>query len=158
MAVTQDGSTGVDRRGLLVSKTWLQAVALVVLLGFAVLGLLAYRTYTAEPPIPDRVVGADGRVLFTGKDVSRGQQVFLHSTCSMCHTIQGTTAGGRVGPDLTHVASRDTLAAGTLPNTVGHLAGWIVDPQKIKPGVRMPQNSLSPDDLRGLLEYLESLK
>ena len=54
----------------------------------------------------------------------------------------------RVGPDLTHVGSRTTLAAGTLPNTVGHLAGWIVDPQKIKPGVRMPQNNLSPDDLR----------
>jgi cytochrome c oxidase subunit II len=88
----------------------------------------------------------------------RGQQVFLHSTCSMCHTIQGTPAGGRVGPNLTHVGGRTTLAAGTLPNTVGHLAGWIVDPQKIKPGVRMPQNNLSPEDLRGLLEYLESLK
>jgi nitric oxide reductase subunit B len=54
-------------------------VALVLLCGFAVMGLLAYRTYTAEPPIPDRVVADDGRVLFTGQDVSRGQQVFLHN-------------------------------------------------------------------------------
>ena len=99
MAVTQDGSTGVDRRGLLVSKTWLQAVALVVLLGFAVLGLLAYRTYTAEPPIPDRVVGADGRVLFTGKDVSRGQQVFLHNGLMEYGSVFGH--GAYLGPDFT---------------------------------------------------------
>ncbi|HEX4793333.1 MAG TPA: c-type cytochrome, partial [Humisphaera sp.] len=69
-----------------------------------------------------------------------------------------TTAGGLVGPNLTHVASRSILAGGAIPNRPGHLAGWIVDPQKIKPGCRMPQNNLSPDDLRALLEYMESLK
>ena len=79
MSVTQSGPVESGRRGLLVSKGWLQAVALVVLCGFAVLGLLAYRTYTAEPPVPDKVVAEDGRLLFTGKDVSRGQQVFLHN-------------------------------------------------------------------------------
>ena len=88
----------------------------------------------------------------------RGQQVFLGTTCVMCHTIQGTNAGARLGPNLTHVASRKRIAAGTLPNTTGHLAGWIVDPQKIKPGVRMPQNALSPEDLRALLEYIQCLK
>ena len=88
----------------------------------------------------------------------RGQQVFLGTTCVMCHTIQGTNAGARLGPNLTHVASRKRIAAGTLPNTKGHLAGWIVDPQKIKPGVRMPQNPLNPQDLNALLEYIESLK
>jgi cytochrome c oxidase subunit 2 len=88
----------------------------------------------------------------------RGQQVFLTKTCSMCHTVMGTTAGGRVGPDLTHLASRSSLAAGWLPNTPGHLAGWIVDPQQIKPGVRMPQNNLDAEDLRALLEYLEGLQ
>jgi cytochrome c oxidase subunit II len=87
-----------------------------------------------------------------------GKNVFLHSSCPMCHAIQGTTASGMVGPDLTHVASRQLLAAGAIPNAPGHLAGWIVDPQKIKPGARMPQNNLSPQDLRALLEYLESLK
>ncbi|HEX2220032.1 MAG TPA: cytochrome c oxidase subunit II [Gemmatimonadales bacterium] len=88
----------------------------------------------------------------------RGQEVFLASTCVMCHAIGGTPAGSRVGPNLTHLASRRTIAAGTLPNTRGHLAGWIVDPQQIKPGVRMPPNALSPDDLQALLAYLESLE
>jgi cytochrome c oxidase subunit 2 len=92
------------------------------------------------------------------EEQKRGQQVFLSTTCVMCHTINGTTAGARVGPDLTHVASRRILAAGTIPNTKGHLAGWIVDPQKIKPGTKMPQNPLRPDQLRDLLEYLQTLK
>jgi cytochrome c oxidase subunit 2 len=88
----------------------------------------------------------------------RGQEVFLASSCVMCHTIAGTPAGSRVGPDLTHLASRRTIAAGTVPNTRGNLAGWIVDPQKIKPGTRMPPNQLKPADLQALLAYLETLK
>ena len=76
----------------------------------------------------------------------------------MCHAIAGTPAGSRVGPDLTHLASRRTIAAGTLPNTRGNLAGWILDPQKIKPGTRMPPNQLEPADLQALLAYLETLK
>ncbi len=88
----------------------------------------------------------------------RGMQAFMGRSCSMCHTIQGTAAGGRLGPDLTHIASRASIAAGSLPNTMGHLAGWIADPQGIKPGVRMPQQQLSPDDLQAVLEYLENLK
>ena len=88
----------------------------------------------------------------------RGQEVFLGSSCVMCHAIQGTPAGSRVGPGLTHLAGRRTLGAGTLPNTRGNLAGWIVDPQRIKPGVRMPPNALSPDDLQALLAYLETLE
>jgi len=88
----------------------------------------------------------------------RGQQVFLSSSCVTCHTISGTTAGGMVGPDLTHLASRETIAAGTRANGIGHLGGWVVDPQTIKPGVIMPQNALKPDDLQALLEYLDSLK
>ena len=88
----------------------------------------------------------------------RGQEVFLGSSCAMCHAVQGTPAGSRAGPNLTHLAARRTLAAGTLPNTRGNLAGWIVDPQRIKPGARMPPNSLSPDDLQALLAYLEGLR
>jgi cytochrome c oxidase subunit 2 len=75
----------------------------------------------------------------------------------MCHTIQGTMARASVGPDLTHIASRP-LIGGVLPNTRGNLAGWVVDPQRIKPGVRMPMNPIRPDDLDPLLDYLESLK
>lgn len=88
----------------------------------------------------------------------RGKNVFMVQTCSMCHGIAGTDARGRIGPDLSHVASRLTLAAGTLPNSMGHLAGWIIDPQSIKPGVAMPQHALSGEDLQALLEYLENLK
>jgi cytochrome c oxidase subunit II len=88
----------------------------------------------------------------------KGQQVFLSKGCVMCHTVRGTPANSRVGPDLTHLASRMTLGAGTLPNTRGHLAGWVVDPQRIKPGVRMPPNQLASDELHALLDYLQSLK
>jgi cytochrome c oxidase subunit 2 len=66
--------------------------------------------------------------------------------------------GRRDGPNLTHVASRLSLAAGTLPNTRGHLAGWIVDPQLQKPGNNMPPNLLGPDELHALLSYLETLR
>jgi cytochrome c oxidase subunit II len=88
----------------------------------------------------------------------RGQQVFLQTTCAMCHTVRGTSAGSRVGPELTHVGSRMTIAAGTLPNTRGHLAGWVIDSQSIKPGNRMPPNPLSPEDLQAVLTYLRSLR
>ena len=89
---------------------------------------------------------------------SRGREVFLTGTCAMCHSIEGTSAGSHVGPDLTHLASRRTIAAGTLPNTRGALAGWIVDPQRIKPGAHMPPNQLKPQELDALLTYLQSLK
>ena len=88
----------------------------------------------------------------------RGKDVFERGPCAMCHTIAGTSAGGRTGPDLTHVASRSTIGAGTLPNTKGHLAGWIADPQQIKPGNRMPPPGLSGDELQAVLSFLESLK
>jgi len=87
-----------------------------------------------------------------------GQQVFLSSPCVMCHAINGTPAGANFGPNLTHLASRNTIAAATLPNTREHLTQWIVDSQKIKPGNKMPQNNLSSENLNSLLDYLQSLK
>ena len=87
-----------------------------------------------------------------------GQQVFLSSPCVMCHAINGTAAGANVGPNLTHLASRNTIAAATLPNTREHLTQWIVDSQKVKPGNKMPQNNLSSENLNALLDYLQSLK
>jgi cytochrome c oxidase subunit 2 len=87
-----------------------------------------------------------------------GMNVFLGKTCAICHNINGLPASGQVGPDLTHLASRRTLAAGVLPNTKGHLGGWILNPQAIKPGTRMPPNGLSPDELDALLEYLGGLR
>jgi len=87
-----------------------------------------------------------------------GERVFLAGACSSCHAIGGTPAFATVGPNLTHLASRRTLAAGTLRNTRGNLAGWVVDPQSIKPGAKMPANQLEAKDLRALLDYLETLK
>jgi cytochrome c oxidase subunit 2 len=69
----------------------------------------------------------------------------------MCHTIRGTPAGAKVAPDLTHLASRRMLAAGTLPNTPGALAGWIIDPQNLKPGNKMPAHHVDPAELQALL-------
>jgi cytochrome c oxidase subunit 2 len=91
-------------------------------------------------------------------DERRGRDVFLRSTCTQCHTIRGTIAGATTGPDLTHLASRGTIAAGTLRNTRGHLAGWIADAQSVKPGNKMPPNSIPAGDMQVLLTYLESLK
>jgi cytochrome c oxidase subunit 2 len=87
-----------------------------------------------------------------------GQKVFLSRPCVMCHRIQGTVSGGRVGPDLTHVGSRQTIAAGTLHNTREHLAQWIQNSQNVKPGNRMPPIPVSGNDLNSLLDYLQSLK
>ncbi|MBC7810627.1 MAG: cytochrome c oxidase subunit II [Burkholderiales bacterium] len=88
----------------------------------------------------------------------RGQQIFLGSACVYCHTVRGTNASGVIGPDLTHIASRDTIGAGAVPNTLGNLAGWIIDPQSIKPGNLMPPMYIEGDDLQALLAYLETLR
>lgn len=93
--------------------------------------------------------------------IRQGQQVFLGSACVYCHVVRGHTednATEAVGPDLTHLASRRTLAAATLPNTRGNLAGWLIDPQAIKPGNHMPGTDLDAASLQALLAYLESLE
>ncbi|HJU48268.1 MAG TPA: cytochrome c oxidase subunit II [Gaiellaceae bacterium] len=94
----------------------------------------------------------------TSPEQQRGLQVLLGSACVYCHTIAGTNASGRIGPDLTHFASRRSIGAATLPNTRGYLAGWILDPQHLKPGNKMPGTALSGDELQPLLDYLQSLR
>jgi cytochrome c oxidase subunit 2 len=88
----------------------------------------------------------------------RGRDVVERGPCAMCHTGAGTLAGGRTAPDLTHIASRSTIGAGSVPNSRGTLAGWIVDPQHIKPGNKMPSPGLSSEELLAVLDYLETLK
>jgi cytochrome c oxidase subunit 2 len=88
----------------------------------------------------------------------RGKHVFEGTTCVMCHAISGTTAGATTGPDLTHIASRHTIAAGTLPNTEANLYSWISDPQRIKPGTLMPATKLDSRDMQALVAYLRQLK
>ena len=88
----------------------------------------------------------------------RGQQVFLGAPCANCHNITGIDASATLGPDLTHVRSRPTLAAGMLLNTRGNLAGWISNAPAIKPGAQMPPNQLSAMELQDLLAYLDTLR
>jgi cytochrome c oxidase subunit II len=88
----------------------------------------------------------------------QGLELVERGPCALCHTVRGTTAGGRTAPDLTHLATRSTIAAGTAPNTRGYLAGWIADPQHLKPGAKMPATGLSAGDLQAVLAYLETLE
>ena len=89
---------------------------------------------------------------------SRGRQVFMERSCVMCHTVQGIGANAVFGPDLTHVASRRTLASGVLPNNRQQLAAWITQPQKLKPGTNMPATALSQEELDSLLAFIDTLK
>lgn len=87
-----------------------------------------------------------------------GEQVF-EARCSVCHTVRGLPGNhGIMGPDLTHLMSRRMIAAGTLPNTVGYLAAWIENAQRLKPGVDMPTEELSNQQLQALLAYLKTLR
>jgi cytochrome c oxidase subunit 2 len=115
----------------------------------------------ADPPARFRAwlaAQARPRRAPTGPLQRQGEQVFLHNQCSSCHTMRGTSARGTVGPDLTHVGGRTTLASLTIPNTPAELNAWLTDPQRVKPGNRMPTLPLTPADKRALVAYLESLK
>jgi cytochrome c oxidase subunit II len=98
------------------------------------------------------------RVAPASAEARRGEQVFENQACASCHQIRGTPAQGHIGPDLTHVGTRSTLAALTIPNRPGDLADWILDPQHVKPGNRMPALNLPNEDFRAVLAYVEGLK
>jgi len=109
-----------------------------------------FAAWLGQQNAPSRVPQTD--------EQERGRQTFLNGPCVVCHQIRGTDAHGNVAPDLTHVGSRTTIASGTLPLTRGNLAGWIIDPQRIKPGTHMPGMNLSSDEVQLIAAYLESLK
>jgi cytochrome c oxidase subunit II len=90
--------------------------------------------------------------------VAQGRRVFETEACMNCHTVQGTAATGKFGPDLTHLMSRDTLASGEIPNTRENLRQWVKNPDTFKPGCLMPAMQLSDDQLDQLTAYLETLK
>ncbi|ODA66761.1 Cytochrome c oxidase subunit 2 precursor [Methyloligella halotolerans] len=92
-----------------------------------------------------------------GGTAARGERIFMAS-CSGCHQVRGTAAGGAMGPDLTHVMSRDMIAAGTLETSKANLAGWVADPQAIKPGTQMPALPLSGSELNAVVTYLDGLE
>jgi cytochrome c oxidase subunit 2 len=93
-----------------------------------------------------------------GPTSMRGMVVVTQGACAACHRLRGTVATGRAGPDLTHVASRRMLAAGTLPMTRDSLQGWILQPRALKPGSMMPPIALSAEDADAVSYYLASLK
>ena len=87
-----------------------------------------------------------------------GQAIVTGRQCAACHSIAGTAASGQVAPDLTHFASRRTIAAGTLPMSRASIAAWVADPQAPKPGNNMPKVPLNPQELAAVTAYLESLR
>lgn len=93
-----------------------------------------------------------------GTKLVQDKLVFESLACVNCHTIKGTPAIGKFGPDLTHLASRSTIAAGMIPNTTADLRAWIDDPQTVKPGCLMPSMKLTDKQLDQVVEYLQSLK
>ena len=90
--------------------------------------------------------------------VAAGRAIFLHTACISCHTVRGTVAAGTFGPDLTHLASRDTIAAGSVPLTQANLRAFVDDPAAFKPGALMPPMHLNPHDLNLVTAYLMTLK
>ena len=115
----------------------------------------------AEPrPVFDRWVeneALDVAAPFT-PTAEEGERVFLDGSCAGCHAIRGTEADETLGPDLTHLATRKTLASGIMPNTAANLEELILHPQVVKPGITMPPTSLSDDELSALVEYLQQLR
>jgi len=109
----------------------------------------AFRSWAAHQSTPARTPSSS--------TAQEGARIFQQRTCASCHTIAGTPAHGTVAPDLTHVASRETLASGVLANTPENLIKWIRNPQAIKPECQMPNLKLSEDEVEALAAYLEEL-
>jgi cytochrome c oxidase subunit II len=116
------------------------------------------RVYVQSRRDFDRWVRQQTRPSLLGSGASAGQHIFETTACINCHTVTGTAANGRFGPDLTHLMSRDTIAAGVATNTPEHLRQWIQNPDAIKPGSLMPAMQLSDQELDALTAYLETLR
>jgi cytochrome c oxidase subunit II len=116
------------------------------------------RVYVQSKDEFDRWIQQQRQPATTSIAVSEGQRIFETTACINCHTVSGTVASGRFGPDLTHLMSRDTIAAGAASNTPENLRLWIRNPNAIKPGSLMPAMELEEKDLNALTAYLETLR
>lgn len=114
------------------------------------------RIYVDTPEEFDRWVRKQQQPVQSGS--AQGQLAFESTACVNCHAISGTPATGRFGPDLTHLMSRDTIAAGTAVNTHEMLRLWIKNPEAIKPGSKMPAMGLDDANLDAIAAYLETLR
>ena len=116
------------------------------------------RVYVQSRDEFDRWIQDQSQVAHVGGAASEGQHIFETTACINCHAISGTVADGRFGPDLSHLMSRDTIAAGAAPNTPENLRRWIRNPEAIKPGSRMPAMELSDRELDAVTAYLTTLR
>lgn len=120
--------------------------------------LMAFHAVAMEPAAFDAWLADEAEGIGAAGDAT-GFAIFQAQGCGACHTLRGTEAQGAVGPDLTHLGRRDTLAAGILPLTTEALMAWIRDPDAIKPGAEMPgYDHMAEDDLRRLALWLEGLE
>src|SRR5712671_4626507 len=116
------------------------------------------RVYVQPRDDFDRWIQAQRQPVSVSATASQGQRIFETTACINCHTVAGTAANGRFGPDLTHLMSRDTIAAGAASNTAENLRLWILNPNAIKPGSLMPAMELNDQELDALTAYLETLR
>jgi cytochrome c oxidase subunit II len=113
----------------------------------------------ADPPARFRAwLANEAKPIAAGAQQQPGLEAFTANQCASCHTLRGTSARGRIGPDLTHLMTRKSLAALTIPNTPGDLRDWVLDPQRFKPGNKMPGLKLGGKELTDLMTFLRSLK
>jgi cytochrome c oxidase subunit 2 len=116
------------------------------------------RVYVQSRDEFDRWIREQSQPANMSDAASEGQHIFETTACINCHAVAGTVADGRFGPDLSHLMSRDTIAAGAAPNTPENLRRWIRDPDSIKPGSRMPAMELSDRELDAVTAYLTTLR
>ena len=116
------------------------------------------RVYVQSPDDFAKWVAGQSQPAHLSDAVVEGRRVFETTACINCHTVAGTVANGRFGPDLTHLMSRDTLAAGILPNTHENLREWVRNPDTFKPSCLMPAMELNANQLDSLTAYLETLR
>jgi cytochrome c oxidase subunit II len=116
------------------------------------------RVYVDSPEQFEAWVRAEKQPAAKDVTAEEGRRVFETTACINCHAVSGTVADGHFGPDLTHLMSRDTIAAGAAPNTPAALRTWIQDPDSIKPGSLMPAMKLNDHDADALTAYLETLR
>jgi cytochrome c oxidase subunit 2 len=115
------------------------------------------RVYAESPADFEKWAANQQKSAVNDPSVAEGRAVFLHNACISCHTVKGTVANGRFGPDLTHLMSRDTIGAGTLKNSKENLQKWIKNPDAYKPGCLMPAMKLSDQDINKIASYLVTL-
>jgi cytochrome c oxidase subunit 2 len=120
--------------------------------------LMLLRVYVQPRDEFDRWVREQSLPAQASGAISEGRKIFERTACINCHTVAGTAANGRFGPDLTHLMSRDTIASGAAQNTPANLRRWIQDPNTIKPGSKMPAMGLSDPELDAVTRYMETLR